>query len=141
MTKFRVAVDIQAPPERVWAVMRDVERWPEWTASMTSIELVDGAPLAVGARARVRQPKLPPAEMLVTELEEGKAFTWVTKSPGVRARASHEVVPIPGGARAELAVEFSGLLGGLVARMVRGLTERYMAMEAAGLKARSEAGA
>ena len=141
MKEFRVAVDIQAPPARVWAVIRDVERWPEWTASMTSVELLGGAPLAVGTRVRVRQPKLPVAEMQVTELDEGRSFTWVTKSPGVRARADHRVDPIPGGARAVLSVQFSGLLGGLVARLVRDLTERYIALEAAGLKARSESAA
>ena len=140
MTTFRVAVDIAATPDRVWAVMRDVERWPEWTASMTSVELVGGGPLAVGARARVRQPKLPPADMRVTELVEGRSFTWVATSPGVRARADHEVQAIPGGTRAVLTLDFSGLLGPLVARMVRDLTQRYMELEAAGLKARSEAG-
>jgi hypothetical protein len=56
--------------------------------------------------------------------------------------ARHECIPLPdGGTRVELAVVMSGPLGRVVGRAYRGLTERYLAMEAAGLKARAEAGA
>jgi uncharacterized protein YndB with AHSA1/START domain len=34
---FTITVDIDAPPDRVWAVMSDIERWPEWTPTVTSI--------------------------------------------------------------------------------------------------------
>ena len=39
--------------DRVWAVMSDIERWHEWTASITGIQKLEPGPLAVGLRARV----------------------------------------------------------------------------------------
>ncbi len=138
--QFSITIDVEAPPEVVFAVLSDVERWPEWTPSVTRIERLDDGPLAVGSRARVRQPKLLPAVWEVTELSEGQGFTWVTRSPGVLVAARHRVEPAPGGARATLSVEFSGILAALVARLTRGLNERYLALEAEGLRRKSVAG-
>ena len=137
-THYSVTVDIAAPPGRVWSVMVDAERWPEWTASVTSVARLDQGPLRVGSRARIRQPRVPPAEWRVTELTEGRSFTWVTGTALARATARHEVESIPAGTRATLSIRYSGLLGGVVGRLTRGLNDRYLALEAAGLKARSE---
>ena len=138
MTHFSITVEIQAPPARVWAVMTDVERWHEWTSSITSIERLDHGPLAVGSWALIRQPKALPAKWLLTELDEGNSFTWVTRRPGVCVAARHSVEPTAGGSKATLLLEFSGFLGPLLARLLRGMSERYLALEAKGLKARSE---
>jgi uncharacterized protein YndB with AHSA1/START domain len=48
MTDFRIEVEIQAPPAQVWGVMRDLERRPEWIPTVTSLRLLERAPLAVG---------------------------------------------------------------------------------------------
>src|SRR5512135_377670 len=136
--EFRLDFEIGAPPGRVWAVIRDVERWHEWTASITSIELLDGRPLSVGSRARVRQPRLPVAVWQVTKMDEGRSFRWETRGPGVVAAGIHAVVPRGEGSLATLALEHSGLLGPLVARISRSLTRRYVRMEAEGLTARAE---
>jgi polyketide cyclase/dehydrase/lipid transport protein len=131
-------IDIAAPPERVWPVISDVERWHEWTPSIIRVTLLAGGPLALGRRAFIRQPKLPPALWTVTELAPGRSFTWVSRAPGLRVSGYHGVEPIPTGSRATLAVEIDGLLGSLWARLSKKITERYLAYEAAGLKARSE---
>lgn len=138
MTRFRITVEIDAPPDRVWAVMSDIERWAEWTSTVTSIQRLNPGPLAVGSRMLIRQPKLPPAEWRITELEEGRSFTSVTGSLGVLVTARHWVESHQGRSRVTLSVQFSGVLGPLVARLTRGLNERYLAIEAKGLKGRSE---
>ena len=137
MTVFSNAVEIAAPPERVWAVLADLERWPEWTPSVTSVELLAPGPLAVGTRARVSQPKLKPAIWEVTEVKPGMSFTWVTRQPGLLVTGLHQLEPIEKGTLATLAVRFSGLLGPLVGRLTRRLNHRYLAFEADGLRRRS----
>ena len=138
MKEYSVTIDIQAPPERVWPIMSDVRRWHEWTASITSIRRFDDGPLTVGSRAMVRQPKVPPALWRVTEIEDGRSFTWVTGTPIARATGRHTVQPLAAGSRATLSLEYSGILGGLLARLLDGINRRYLTMEANGLKARSE---
>jgi hypothetical protein len=140
MRSFTTMIDINASPERVWEVMSDVERWHEWTASITSVERLTPGPLGTGSKARVRQPRLLPAVFEITKWDPPRSFEWVTRSGGVTAVARHSVAPTDAGARARLAVEFSGVLAPLVAWVAGTLTDRYLQMEAAGLKRRSEAG-
>ena len=140
MRDFSISVDIAATPERVWQVLIDAERWHEWTPSVTSVELLDES-MAVGSRAIIQQPELPPAKFRITGLEPGKSFTWSTGIPGiVLVSARHVVDPAPLGARVTLAVRFGGLLGGVMGRKYADLNHRYLAMEAAGLKRFSEEG-
>ena len=138
MRHFSITVDIAAPADRVWAVMSDVERWHEWTPSITRVTLLRKGALAVGSRALVRQPKFPPALWRVTELVPGRSFTWVSVAPGLRVIGRHAVELTVNGTRAVLTLELKGMVGGLWGRLTRGITERYVAYEAAGLKARSE---
>ena len=134
---FQTSIDIAATPEIVWSVMSDVERWHEWTASVRGVKRLDAGPLRVGSRAVVRQPKFPPAMWKVTAIE-GRSFTWISGVPAMWVHAHHSVTPIPGGARATLGLHFQGPLARLLGRMTSAINDRYLAMEAAGLKQRSE---
>ena len=133
------AIDINAPAERVWAIMSDVERWPEWTASMARVERLDLGALGVGSRVRVKQPKLAQALFEITAWEPGRGFDWITRSAVVTAVARHVIAPSGPGVRVTLSVDYSGPLSGVIGWLYGGLTNRYMAMEAEGLKRRAEA--
>ena len=139
-------VDIDAPPEVVWEVWSDVERWPEWTAGVTSVEVLpgddsdDGGSLAVGRRVRIMQPKFPTAVWEVTTVEPGRLFEWVSSSPGARVTGRHKVEPrADGGSTATMSLRFEGPIAKIVAKISMPLTNRYIALEAAGLKKVSEA--
>lgn len=133
-----VEIDVDAPAARVWAVLHDVERWPEWTASVRSVTLLDGA-LRTGARARVDQPRIPSTVWTVTALTEGHDFTWEATGPGSRTTARHLVEPTgPRSCRVVLSIVQAGPVGSVVGRAYRRLTERYLALESAGIKTRAE---
>jgi uncharacterized membrane protein len=138
MKHLSTTVDIEAPPDRIWKTLRDLEHWSEWTSTITSIRRLDSGPFAVGSRAIVHQPKLLPARWQVTNVEEGCGFTWITAGPGLLVTARHYIEGTDSGSRVVLSLDFSGILGPLVARLTRGLNARYLALEAQGLKKHTE---
>jgi uncharacterized membrane protein len=132
-------VEIGAPASTVWDVYADVEHWPEWTASVEHVTPLDGSGLAVGRRFEIRQPRFPKLVWQVTEVEPGVSWTWRQRSFGATTLAAHEIVP-NGAARTVVRqhLEQRGPIGWLVGHLTRRMTKRYLALEADGLKARSE---
>jgi uncharacterized membrane protein len=132
------SIEIDAPAKLVWHVFSDVERWPDWTASVTTLKALDGPDLAVGKRFEIRQPRLPKLVWEVTKLDEGASWTWEQRSLGGRTIAVHEVIAEAGRTLVRQRLDQQGPVGGLVGRLMRGTTKRYLELEAQGLKARSE---
>jgi len=139
MTHIYTTIDIQAPPDRVWAAVRDTERWSEWTPTIISIQRLDPGPLAVRTRATVRQPKLLPARWRITAIEEGRSCIWTTRAPGILVTACHSIHNASNGSRATLSHDFSGPFGAFCAGLTRGINAGYLAIEARGLKKRAKA--
>jgi hypothetical protein len=144
---FQISVDVAAPADVVWSVMSDVERWHEWTASVRGVRLLEPGTLRIGSRALIRQPKFPPAMWQVVSIEPGRAFAWKSGMPGMWVYAHHSVDPIGSGVtngyhgprtRATLRLHFAGPISRLLGRLTSRINDRYLAMEAAGLKQRSE---
>ncbi|HEY2794275.1 MAG TPA: SRPBCC family protein [Micromonosporaceae bacterium] len=133
-------IDINAGLDRVWTELIDITAWPKWSASMTSVNRLDDGPLREGSRARVKQPRMPSMTWTVTELADQSSFVWAAKTPGVVTLGTHRITANPDGStHLVLGVEHSGQMSGLIGRMTGARTRRYMALEAAALKAASEA--
>ncbi|WAC90062.1 SRPBCC family protein [Mycobacterium sp. Aquia_213] len=133
------SIEIDAAPQLVWDVFTDVEHWPDWTASVTSLVGLDGPGLAVGNRFAIKQPGMQKLVWRVTEIDPGLSWTWVQRSPGSLVTARHDVTGQPDGrtlVRQQL--DQSGPLGALVGRLMAKKTQRFLQLEARGLKARSE---
>jgi uncharacterized membrane protein len=137
MTLISAVITITAPPQRVFEELCDVERWPEWTASMTSVQRLDDGPLAVGSRARVRQPRLFPAVWRVVALD-AQSFTWVTENPGVQTIGIHTVEAHKDGCQVTLTIRFTGFLATLIGRLYGKRCQEYLTMECEGLRKRCE---
>jgi uncharacterized protein YndB with AHSA1/START domain len=133
---FETSRHIDAPTQPVWEVLYDVARWPEWTPTIDRVERLDDGPFGVGSRAKVRQPKLPQALWEVTEVVDGRSFTWEAKGPGMKTIARHEVVRDGDGSAVTLSIEQTGPMGAVAALLWRTLTQRYIELEAESLDAR-----
>jgi uncharacterized membrane protein len=132
-------VDIAAPQGTVWSIMSDVERWPEWTASVARVERLDTAPLAVGSRVRIHQPYLPTAVWTVDVFDPPRFFQWRSVTPGLTSVAGHRIEATgPTRSRATLSIAWSGWLAPVIRLLYGGLSRRYVEMEAHGLERRSE---
>ncbi|MFI6443397.1 SRPBCC family protein [Kitasatospora sp. NPDC050543] len=128
-------VRIDAPPERIWAALVDVESWPRWTASMTHVRRLEDGPLLLGSTARLKQPGLPAAVWRVTGFELGRSFSWLSAGPGVTTVGGHELERGPaGGMRLTLTLDQSGPLARPVELLLGERARRFLGMEAEGLR-------
>jgi uncharacterized membrane protein len=138
--RFETSIDIDAPQQRVWDVVSDIEAWPERIETVDTVELLTPAPLAKGSRVRLRQPKLPEGTWDITAWEAPSFFEWTQKTSGVTSVAGHRVEALgPGRARLTLTLDMSGLMFAIVGRFYKDLTNRYMRLEAEGMKRAAEA--
>lgn len=48
---LRVSTVVEAPPERVWALLADVEQQPAWMTDLRSVRLGTPGPIGLGTRA------------------------------------------------------------------------------------------
>jgi hypothetical protein len=137
--RYERSIDIDAPQIKAWAVVTDVEHWPERTASITSVELLNNPPFGLSSRARIRQPRLPVATWTVTQYHAPWFFEWVNKSPIVTTFAGHRVLAVGDNAsRLTLSLEWRGIATPLLVLLYGKLTQRYLTMECEGMKRAAE---
>ena len=136
---FEKSIEIDASQHRVWDVLSDLEAWPQRIETVDSVELLTPAPITEGSRVRLKQPKLPEGIWEVTVWDAPSYFEYRQKSGGVTSVAGHRVEALEEGrSRLILMLDMRGLLVLVVALFYKGLTNRYMTVEAQGMKRAAE---
>jgi uncharacterized membrane protein len=137
--RFEQSIDIDARQQRVWDVLCDLEAWPQRIETVDVVELLTPAPVGEGSRVRLKQPRLPEGTWDVTVWDAPSYFEWRQKSGGVTNVAGHRVEVLEEGrSRLTLTLDMRGLLVPVVALFYKGLTNRYMTIEAQGMKRAAE---
>jgi uncharacterized membrane protein len=137
--RFEKSIDIDAPQQRVWDVLSDLEAWPQRIETVDTVELLTPAPITDGSRVRLKQPKLPEGIWEVTAWEAPSYFAWTQKTSGITSVAGHRVEALgEGRARLTLTLDMRGLLIPMIALFYKDLTNRYMNLEAEGMKRAAE---
>jgi uncharacterized protein YndB with AHSA1/START domain len=138
-----VAVEIEACPEHVWAVLTDVSRWPQWTSAVREVRLLDGSALGPGGVVRIRAAGLPDRTWRVSEFSRHRAFTWAADGLGARARVAFTLRRVDdraGAPRTRLVIvhERSGPVAAAVLALTSRATARHLHALAEGLRLRCE---
>jgi len=137
--KFENTIFIAAPRSVVWDVTIDVEGWPQWAPTFSSVKRLDDGPFDVGSSALIKQPGLPAAKWVVTSLTRGERFSWESRIQGIHMVGTHELTTQHTGTHSMLRVELRGLVAFLLWPVICIAVKRSLERENAGLKARCEA--
>lgn len=141
MKEYTSEILINAPRALVWPILADVENWPVWAHSFSSMRRVDQGRLGVGSRVVIKQPKLPAGRWTITEWNREQSFKWMSKRFLFVATGDHVLIDYGEHCLFMQSLRFQGVVGELAAHSGRALITAYMALEAQGLKRFSEAAA
>lgn len=136
--EHHVTVAVDAPPERVWRLFLDVERWPEMTKSLRDVRRMGGGPLEVDSEAIIEQPRLPRARLA----GDGTGAWPLLHLGDDYRRSDHYWRPHRGteraGATITLTLRLHGPFAWLAYAFVGHLSRRYLSMEIEGFRRAAE---
>ena len=112
MKTMSATTQIDAPPATVWAILTDLDRYPEWNPLFREAS----GQLAVGDRITLRSVhpvngRLMTVKPKITVAEPDTELRWVSSLPGIISGEHHfTLIPVGGGTRLEQSETVRGLL-------------------------------
>ncbi|MCB9789197.1 MAG: SRPBCC domain-containing protein [Deltaproteobacteria bacterium] len=140
MKSFRVTTTIAAPPQRVWDIITDGERAPEWDPNLLRIEGRIAPDELIKVFTKMSPERAFPVK--VVDFDPPRGMRWTGGMPlGLFAgNRTFTLTPLPdGGTAFHMEEVFSGLMAPLITRSIPDLSDAFQ-QYAAGLKARAERG-
>jgi uncharacterized membrane protein len=117
--RFESSIDINAPAEKVWALVDKLEEWPQWMPSIKKIERLSKEPLTVGSQLSVT------AEvsgltvtllMTITEFVPQRSVVLEGKALGTKLTRFYTLEPVNGKTKVTIGGDASGALAWLARR-------------------------
>lgn len=117
--RFESSIYIDAPAERVWALVDKLEEWPQWMPSIKKIERVSQGPLAAGSQlsvtARVSWLTVR-LLMTIAEFVRERNVVLEGKALGTKLARFYTLEPVDGKTKLTIGGDVSGALAWLVCR-------------------------
>ena len=141
MKTMSATIQIDAPPEAVWAVLTDLARYPEWNPLFREAS----GEVAVGSRITLRSVhpangRLMTVRPRITAADPGAELSWVSSLPGIISGVHRfALTPAGGGTRVEQSEAFRGVLTAFSGKTFARAGASFRALNEA-LKKRAEGG-
>lgn len=139
MKTMSATIQIDAPPQAVWAALTDLGRYPEWNPLFREAS----GQVAVGNRITLRSVhpangRLMTVKPKITVADPGAELRWVSSLPGIMS-GEHRfaLTPAAGGTRLEQSETFRGLLTAFSSKTFAQAEASFRALNEA-LKKRAE---
>lgn len=117
--RFSSSVEINAPVEKVWALVDRLEEWPQWMPSIKKIERVSEGPLTVGSQlsvtAKVNRLTVN-LLMTITEFVPERSVMMQGRALGTNLTRFYFFEPVNDKTGVTIGGEVSGLLAWLARR-------------------------
>jgi carbon monoxide dehydrogenase subunit G len=116
---FESSIDINAPVEKVWALIDELEEWPQWMPSIKKIERVSAGPLTVGSQLSVTAKVsglTVRLSMTIIEFVPQRTVVMQGKALGTNLTRFYNMKPVDGKTRVTVGGDVSGALAWLARR-------------------------
>jgi len=117
--RFESGIDINAPAEKVWALIDKLEEWPQWMPSIKKIERVSKEPLTVGSQLNVTAKVSGlTVRLLMTIIKfvPERTVAMQGKALGTSLTRFYTLEPLDGKSKVTIGGEVSGALAWLARR-------------------------
>jgi carbon monoxide dehydrogenase subunit G len=117
--RFESSIDINAPVEKVWALIDKLEEWPQWMPSIKKIERVSKGPLTAGSQLSITAKVsglTVTLLMTIIEFVPERTVVMQGKALGTNLTRFYNLEPLDGKTKVTIGGEVSGALAWLACR-------------------------
>jgi len=117
--RFESSIDINAPVEKVWALIDKLEEWPQWMPSIKKIERVSKGPLTAGSQLSVTvkvSGLTVTLLMTIIEFVPERTVVMQGKAMGTNLTRFYTLEPVNGKTKVTTGGDVSGALAWLACR-------------------------